>query len=74
MLKRIALYRISSVKESLKILGIKSPTTKANIKKQYIKLAKQFHPDAADESKKNSKEDEQFVQINKAYQMLRDLS
>lgn len=77
-----ALYKITSAKQSLRVLGIKSPTTKALIKKQYILLAKKHHPDAADDqgSKKSKKtgdqaeSEEYFVQINKAYQFLREMS
>ena len=35
-----------SVKDSLKVLELNTPTTKGEIKKKYLILAKKYHPDA----------------------------
>jgi len=43
-------YRIFSkfatIKDSLKTLELSIPTTKVTIKKQYLSLAKKYHPDS----------------------------
>ena len=44
-----AFFTYLSVKDSLKILDLTLPTTKGKIKKQYLVMAKKYHPDANEE-------------------------
>lgn len=52
--------------EARKILGVGPDTDDENIKKQYKKLAMQYHPDKSDKSDSNEK----FSKINEAYKIL----
>ena len=51
-------------KDYYKILGVEKGATADNIKKAFLKLAHQYHPD------KNGGKDEKFKEINEAYQVL----
>ncbi|XP_075219355.1 uncharacterized protein LOC142323502 isoform X2 [Lycorma delicatula] len=58
-----------AVKEYYKVLGVNEDATGDEIKKAYKKLALKYHPD----KNQNDKEaQEKFVQINKAYEVLKD--
>ncbi|CDW73409.1 chaperone protein dnaj [Stylonychia lemnae] len=50
------------------VLGVSRNSSKDDIKKQYFKLAKQFHPDI----NKTPEAKEKFAQINEAYETLGD--
>lgn len=72
---------ISSIKQSLRVLELNTPTSKSEIKKRYLIMAKKYHPDSADgnggkvdakETSKNKEMQQKFVHISKAYQYLRD--
>ena len=56
-------------KDYSKILGVDKTATDAEIKKEYRKLAKKYHPDVNqnDESASNK-----FKEINEAYEVLSD--
>jgi len=53
-----------------KVLGVSKGASKADIKKQYYKLAKQYHPDTA--SSKGAASTETFTRIQSAYEVLGD--
>jgi DnaJ-class molecular chaperone len=53
----------------LKALEVTPPTTKTTVKKQYLSLAKKYHPDSTEGGS-----EEKFVEISKAYDHLRELS
>lgn len=53
-------------KDYYEVLGVKRGADEAEIKRAYRKLAQQYHPD------KESGSEEQFKQINEAYQVLGD--
>lgn len=52
-----------------KILGVSKNATAGEIKKAYRKLARQYHPDV---NPGNKKAEEQFKEINEAYEVLAD--
>lgn len=39
-------FYVSSIRESLQILELSTPVTKSVIKKQYLEMAKKYHPDS----------------------------
>ena len=51
------------------VLGVSDKATQDEIKKQYRRLAKQYHPDA---NKGDSKSTDRFKEISEAYQVLGD--
>ena len=55
-------------KDYYKILGVERNANKEEIKRAYRKLALKTHPDRNPE---NSKAEEQFKEINEAYQVLK---
>jgi len=57
-----------SQKDYYKTLGVKRSASDAEIKKQYRKLARKYHPDVS--KLKNS--EERFKEINEAYDVLKD--
>jgi molecular chaperone DnaJ len=61
------MYNDNSLPNYYLILGLTNDSTQSEIKNQYRKLAKQYHPDR----NKNSSE-ETMTQINKAYEILSD--
>ena len=61
------MYNDNSLPNYYLILGLTNDSTQSEIKNQYRKLAKQYHPDR----NKNSSE-EKMTQINKAYEILSD--
>lgn len=58
-------------KDYYEILGVPRGTSEEEIKKAYRKLALQYHPDRAPESKKKEYE-EKFKEISQAYRVLSD--
>jgi curved DNA-binding protein CbpA len=54
-------------KEYYKILGIEENVTESDIRRAYIKLAKETHPDRGGN-------EEEFKKVNKAYEILIDKS
>ena len=58
-----------SVADHYKVLGVKTNATKAEIKKSYRTLAKKYHPDANNGSKKA---ENKFKTIAVAYEILSD--
>ncbi|MCU7938212.1 MAG: DnaJ domain-containing protein [gamma proteobacterium symbiont of Bathyaustriella thionipta] len=57
-----------SQKDYYKILGVKRSASDSDIKKQYRRLARKYHPDVS--KVKNS--EERFKEINEAYDVLKD--
>lgn len=57
------------MKNYYKTLGVPVDTTLAQIKKEYKKLAKQFHPD---KNQGDKSAEEKFKLINEAYEVLSD--
>ena len=53
-----------------KVLGVSKDSSKEQIKKAYKKLAKQYHPDVADN--KSPENEQKFKQISEAYAVLSD--
>jgi DnaJ-class molecular chaperone len=58
-----------AVADHYKVLGVKSNASKAEIKKSYRTLAKKYHPDANNGSKKA---ENKFKTISVAYEILSD--
>jgi molecular chaperone DnaJ len=52
------------------VLGVKKNDSEAEIKRQYKKLAKMFHPDKQTDEKKAKENEEKFKEINEAYEVL----
>lgn len=61
--------------ECYKILGLKPGASKQDIKKAYIKLAKEWHPDLfPNDIQKQKQAEEKFKAVNEAYSKLKDLA
>src|ERR1051325_1595487 len=56
-------------KDYYESLGVPRNASDADIKKAFLKLAREFHPDVAKEKKKA---EERFKEINEAYEVLSD--
>jgi tetratricopeptide (TPR) repeat protein len=56
-----------NIGECYQILGLSSNATISEVKSSYRRLARQYHPDV---NPGNSRSQEQFIQINQAYQNL----
>ena len=56
------------VKRALSVLGLSFPLTIEELKKQYKKLAKKYHPDLNPE---DEKAEERLKEINEAYQVIK---
>jgi len=56
-----------NIGDCYQILGLSSNATIAEVKNSYRRLARQYHPDV---NPGNSRSQEQFIQINQAYQNL----
>ena len=54
-----------------RVLGVKKTAKPKEIKKQYRKLALQFHPDKVQEAEKEAAE-QQFIKVSTAYAVLSD--
>ena len=61
------MYNDNSLPNYYLVLGLTNDSSQSEIKNQYRKLAKQYHPDR----NKNSSE-EKMAEINKAYEILSD--
>ena len=61
------MYNSKSLPDYYLILGLTNEASSSQIKNQYRKLAKQYHPDRNDEST-----EEKMSEINKAYEVLSD--
>ena len=61
------MYNENSLPNYYLILGLTNDSTQSEIKNQYRKLAKQYHPDRNKDST-----EEKMAQINKAYEVLSD--
>ena len=61
------MYNSKSLPDYYLILGLTNEASSSQIKNQYRKLAKQYHPDRNDEST-----EEKMAEINKAYEVLSD--
>ena len=59
-------FKFSQSKDPYSILGISRTSTAEEIKKQYLKLAKQYHPDYSPSTA------EKFKEINAAYEIVGD--
>src|SRR4051795_8625393 len=56
-------------KDYYESLGVKRTASEADIKKAFRKLAREYHPDVAQDKKKA---EEKFKEINEAYEVLSD--
>src|SRR6516165_5981884 len=56
-------------KDYYEILGVPRSASDADIKKNFRKLAREYHPDVAKDKKKA---EEKFKEINEAYEVLSD--
>lgn len=56
------------VKRALSVLGLSLPLTMEELKKQYKKLVKKYHPDL---NPKDAKAEENLKNINEAYQIIK---
>ncbi len=56
-------------KDYYKILGVSASASQDEIKKAYRKLARKYHPD---KNKGDSRSEEQFKEVNEAYEALKD--
>ena len=56
-------------KDYYEILGIAKSASSAEIKKAYLKLAKQYHPD---HNQGNKESEKKFQEVSQAYEVLRD--
>jgi len=54
------------------LLGVSPLATRNEIKSQYYKLSKLYHPDTSESDKSASWRNEKFVQINEAYSVLQN--
>ena len=61
------MYNNKSLPDYYSILGLTNTASSIDIKNQYRKLAKQYHPDRNNESTQ-----EKMSEINKAYEVLSD--
>jgi len=61
------MYNSKSLPDYYSILDLTNEASSLQIKNQYRKLAKQYHPDRNDEST-----EEKMAEINKAYEVLSD--
>jgi molecular chaperone DnaJ len=61
---------MAQTKDFYAVLGVSSTATQDEIKKQYRRLAKQYHPDA---NQGNPKAAERFKEISEAYQVVGDV-
>ena len=61
------MYNDNSLPNYYLILGLTNDSSHAEIKNQYRKLAKQYHPDRNKDSS-----EERMAEINKAYEVLSD--
>lgn len=67
-MSRAVAGRFSKAKDYYQVLGLKKGATAADIKKAYVTLAREYHPDR--NSAPNAKE--KFTEISEAYQTLSD--
>ena len=58
-----------SKKDYYQVLGVSNSATSSEIKKAYLKLAKQFHPD---KNKGDKEAERKFKEISAAYEVLKD--
>lgn len=56
-------------KDYYKILGVSKSATEAEIKKEFRKLAKKYHPD---KNPDNAEAEKKFKEVNEAYEVLKD--
>ena len=63
---RLSVRLFSQQKDPYSVLNVPKNSTTSDIKKQYFKLAKQYHPDY------NPSTSEKFKEINAAYEILGD--
>jgi len=67
----VSTYRSASANH-YEVLGLQKNCSQEEIKKAYIKMAKEMHPDMA--SKKSQKKHERFIEVNAAYSILNNPS
>ena len=54
----------------MQVLGLSNSASQEEIKKQYKKLAKEWHPDKQKDPAKKKEAEERFMEIQKAYETL----